>query len=144
MLKIGKFKSFKCHFICPLLQILSIVAILSGEEIFVNCHTSENRADALTAHARFENKNGDHLTLLNAFKTYSNIERVKVWCQENFLNSRNLAYASQVRKQLSDICERIELELSSCGNNFDQVYTIEMHRRSSYTTIFTNSFLITI
>lgn len=100
---------------------LSIVAVLSGEEIFVNCHTSENRADALTAHARFENKNGDHLTLLNVYKTYSKTDKVKVWCQENFLNARNLAYAMQVRKQLTEICERLELELSSCGNNFDQV-----------------------
>lgn len=105
---------------------LSIVAILSGEDLFVNCTTNENRAEALTAHARFENKHGDHLTLLNVYKTYTKTEKVKTWCQENFINNRNITYASEVRKQLAEICQRLQLEFSSCGNDFDQV-----HRRIS-------------
>lgn len=100
---------------------LSIVALLSGEEIFLNIHDSERRGDALTAHAKFENKFGDHLTLLNVFKAYAKAERVKTWCHENYLNQRNLAYALEVRNQLSEICKHLKLEFSSCGTNFDQV-----------------------
>lgn len=100
---------------------LSIVALLSGEEIFVNVLDSERRGDALVAHAKFENKHGDPLTLLNAFKAYNKAERAKIWCHVNFLNFRNLAYALEVRKQLSEICQRLNLEFSSCGSNFDQV-----------------------
>lgn len=102
-------------------EMLSIVSVLSGEDIFVNCMSSGNRAEALTAHARFENKHGDHLTLLNVYKTYAKTEKMKLWCQENYLNNRNLAYAAEVRKQLSEICQRLQLEFNSCGNDMDQV-----------------------
>lgn len=99
-----------------------MVALLSGEEVFINnIHDSERRGDALTAHAKFENESGDHLTLLNVFKAYAKSERPKTWCHDNFLNTRNLIYAAEVRHQLSEICSRVNLEFSSCGNKFDQV-----------------------
>lgn len=104
-----------------LFQMLSLVAVLSGEDVFQNFFDSERRAQALTAHAKFENKHGDHLTLLNVYKAFSKNEKVNRWCHENFLNSRNLTYAVDVRKQLNDICQRLDLEFSSCGNHFDQV-----------------------
>lgn len=107
---------------------LSLVAVLSGEDVFQNFYDSERRAEALTSHAKFENKHGDHLTLLNVFKAYSKNEKVKVWCHENYLNARNLSYAIDVRKQLSDICQRLDLQFSSCGNNFDQVNDIVTFR----------------
>lgn len=107
---------------------LSLVAILSGEEVFLNICDSERRADALTAHAKFENKRGDHLTLLNVYKAFAKNERAKLWCHENYLNNRNLTYAIDVRRQLNDICQRLGLEFSSCGNNFDHVNaTITFH-----------------
>lgn len=103
-------------------QILSVIAVLSGEDVFINnIHDSERRGDALVAHAKFENQLGDHLTMLNVFKAYSKAERAKTWCHENFLNIRNLTYATEVRNQLKEICTRLELEFNSCGNNFDQV-----------------------
>lgn len=96
--------------------------MLSGEEIFINnIHDTERRGDAITAHAKFENEFGDHLTLLNVFKAYVKAERPKTWCHDNFLNVRNLAYALEVRNQLEEICTRNNLEVSSCGNKFDQV-----------------------
>lgn len=100
---------------------LSLVAVMSSEEVFVTLYDSEKRAEALVAHAKFENKYGDHLTLLNVFKAIPKIDNLKVWCHENYLNGRNLTYANEVRKQLSDICKRQDLEFSSCGKNFDQV-----------------------
>lgn len=105
-------------------QALSIIALLSGEDIFINIHDSERRGDALTSHATFQSEFGDHLTLLNVFKAYARIERPKIWCHEKFLNNRNLAYAQEVRNQLSEICSRANLEFSSCGNQFDQVNSL--------------------
>lgn len=99
-----------------------MVALLSGEDVFLNnIHDSERRGDALTAHAKFENEFGDHLTLLNVFKAYAKSERPKTWSHDNFLNVRNLNYALEVRNQLSEICFRLNLEFSSCGSKFDQV-----------------------
>lgn len=106
---------------------LSIVAVLSGEEIFSNPFDPERKSDAITAHAKFQNKFSDHLTLLNVFKAFPKTEKVKMWCQENYLNARNLSYAVEVRRQLNDICERIGLESSSCGNDYDQVSNNFVH-----------------
>lgn len=104
------------------MQVLSIIALLSGEDVFIhNIHDTDRRGDALVAHAKFQNEYGDHLTLLNVFKAYAKSERPKIWCHDNFLNTRNLSYALDVRNQLSEICKRVNLEFSSCGNNFDQV-----------------------
>lgn len=110
-------------------QILSIVALLSGEDIFINNILDfEKRGEALTSHAKFQNEFGDHLTLLNVFKAYSKTERKKIWCHENFLNSRNLGYANEVRNQLGEICSRLNLEFTSCGNQFDQVRLSNFHQ----------------
>lgn len=101
---------------------MSIVAVLSGEEVFFsNIHDTDKRGDALTAHAKFENEFGDHLTFLNVFKAFAKSDRPKTWCHDNFLNNRNLTYALDVRKQLSEICSRLNLEFSTCGSKFDQV-----------------------
>lgn len=102
---------------------LSLVSLLSGEDIFLSFYDNEKRVDAWTAHSKFENKFSDHLTLLNVFRALPKSERIKLWCHENYLNARHLAYALEVRSQLSDICKRLKLEFSSCGNNLDQVIT---------------------
>lgn len=46
---------------------------------------------------------------------------MQLWCHDNFLNTRNLSYARDVRKQLLDIAEHLNLPINSCGDNFDQV-----------------------
>ena len=38
------------------------------------------------------------------------------WCFENYVNYRNLLYAMEVRKQLVELCERMNIPLKSCGN----------------------------
>lgn len=100
---------------------LSIVALLSGESIFVQMHDNEKRAEALVAHSKFESEHGDHLTLLNVYRSFTAAEREKTWCRENYLNARNLTYAREVRNQLAQICERLQLPITSCGADVDQV-----------------------
>lgn len=106
---------------------LSIVSILSGESIFYLSEDPEKRADALKAHAKFESIHGDHLTLLNVYNESKKTDRHKVFCHDNYLNSRNLEYARDVRRQLSEICERLEMESSTCGNDFDKVKLFFYH-----------------
>lgn len=84
-------------------------------------HDTEKHGDALTAHSKFENQFGDHLTLLNVYNAYAKTERPKTWCHDNFVNFRNLSYAHAVRNQLSEICSRLNLEFNSCGNQFEKV-----------------------
>ncbi|KAL9926104.1 ATP-dependent RNA helicase DHX33 isoform X1 [Glossina fuscipes] len=100
-------------------EMLHLVAVLSGENVFVT--SNEKREQAALAHAKFHSKHGDHLTLLNVFSAFQKIDKVKLWCRDNFLNTRNLLYAREVRQQLLEIIERLQLQINSCGENHDQV-----------------------
>lgn len=45
----------------------------------------------------------------------------QLWCHENFLNSRSLMYAREIRHQLSETVQRLNLQMNSCGKNFNKV-----------------------
>lgn len=45
-------------------------------------------------------------------KNYSYAQQ---WCFENFVNWRNLSYACDVRKQLAELCERMNIPMTSCS-----------------------------
>lgn len=124
-------------------EMLSLVALMSGDTIF---HTSqENREQQLENHKKFESKFGDHLSLLNVYREFQNNGCLRRWCFENSLNARNLCYAKEVRSQLSDICDKCDLPMSSCGTNTDQVRkclltglfgnTAERFRENKYMTL---------
>jgi ATP-dependent RNA helicase DHX33 len=61
-------------------EILCIVALLSGENVFVS--SLDKREEMLTAHSKFRSEYGDHLTMLNVFKGFEKTEKLKV--RENF------------------------------------------------------------
>ncbi|KAF5274963.1 hypothetical protein FQR65_LT04306 [Abscondita terminalis] len=113
-------------------EVLSIVALLSGESIFLN--PTARREQALTARQKFMSAYGDHLTFLNAFRVFNNLSsnNQRAWCHEHYIHMRNIAYAGQVRKQLLEVCQRLEIPITSCGNNTDQV------RKCLVTGLFTN------
>lgn len=100
-------------------EILSIVALMSSESVFVT--PPSKREQAIAAHVKFVSTSGDHITLLNIYRMFSTVTQKKQWCHENFLNVRNLQYASSVRSQLADLCQRCKIPSSSCGQNMDQV-----------------------
>lgn len=107
-------KDFNCYE-----EILTIVSVLSSENIF---YTPQSKLEeALTARQKFTSSLGDHMTLLNVFRSFNNANNKKQWCFDNFLNYRNLNYAKEVRTQLAEICRKCEIPISSCGNNMDQV-----------------------
>lgn len=96
-------------------EILTIIAMLSSENVFLN--NSQRREQLLAAHSKFHAKCGDHITLLNVFNEYKTKEKAKRWCFDNFLLERNLSHAASVRTQLSDICHKLGLQFTSCGND---------------------------
>ncbi|XP_073986737.1 ATP-dependent RNA helicase DHX33 isoform X2 [Rhodnius prolixus] len=98
-------------------EVLSVISVLSGESIFVN--NLAKRDEAAAAKSKFASSYGDHVTLLNIFRGYKNTPTKQAWCYENFLSSRNLEYATKVRKQLGDICRKCNISVSSCGQDFD-------------------------
>lgn len=87
---------------------LSIVAVLAGESVFVEpVAETETRAHAHTAHAKFAAKWGDHQTLLAVYRAFERNAGAKMWCSQNWLSWRNLNYAREVRGQLLAICEQL-------------------------------------
>jgi len=92
-------------------EILSITAMLSVPNVFMRPKEAAKAADE--AKTRFQHADGDHLTLLNAYHAFKSHQEDTTWCYENFLNSRSLRQADNVRLQLARIMKRFNLELVS-------------------------------
>lgn len=61
------------------------------------------------------------MTLINVYRGYINAGQKKAWCHDNFLHTRNLEYAVDVRKQLAGLAERANLEKASCGSGTESL-----------------------
>lgn len=92
-------------------EILSIIALLSGPNIFMRPREAAQEADA--AKAQFSHPDGDHLSLLNAYFAYKENNSSKDWCYENFINYRSMQSADNVRDQLARIMKKQNLPLTS-------------------------------
>jgi pre-mRNA-splicing factor ATP-dependent RNA helicase DHX15/PRP43 len=92
-------------------EIMSIVACMSVPQIFMRPREAAKAADE--AKAQFAHQDGDHLTLLNAYATYSSIPKAekKQWCWDNFINDRSMQSADNVRKQLTGIMNKLQLPI---------------------------------
>lgn len=103
-------------------EVLSIVAMLAGQPPFMRPREAARAAD--DAKARFNHPDGDHLTLLNAFNAYKQHEGADQhrWCYDNFLNSRTLKAADNVRMQLARIMRRHHVPLNSTDFNSKDYY----------------------
>lgn len=98
-------------------EVLSIIAML-GESSSLFYRPKDKKFHADQARQRFTNKaGGDHLTLLNIWNQWVDTNFSYVWARENFLQFRSLGRARDVRDQLSRLCDRVEVNVSSCGES---------------------------
>jgi pre-mRNA-splicing factor ATP-dependent RNA helicase DHX15/PRP43 len=122
-------------------EAVSIAAMLSIPNVFVRPREAARAADE--AKAKFAHIDGDHLTLLNvyhAYKQHSGNDNggggytgmdedggkgssVGDWCFQNYLNSRALKSADNVRRQLVGLCNRMGIELVSTDFKSKEYYT---------------------
>jgi len=100
-------------------EILTIVAMLSVENIFYRPKEKQNEADQKKA--RFHQPEGDHLTLLTVYNAWKNNKFSNPWCFENFVQARSMRRAQDVRKQLLGIMDRYKHEVVTCGKNYTKV-----------------------
>lgn len=61
------------------------------------------------AKTQFADGGSDHLTLLHAFDAYQNSGESADFCWNNFLNARSLRAATDVRKQLERLMQKLRL-----------------------------------
>eukprot|EP00462_Mataza_sp_D1_P000734 CAMPEP_0175095044 /NCGR_PEP_ID=MMETSP0086_2-20121207/3931_1 /TAXON_ID=136419 /ORGANISM="Unknown Unknown, Strain D1" /LENGTH=202 /DNA_ID=CAMNT_0016368237 /DNA_START=1 /DNA_END=609 /DNA_ORIENTATION=- len=100
-------------------EILTVVAMLSVEQIFYR--PKEKQAQADSKKAKFFQPEGDHLTLLTVYQSWKHNKFSNPWCYENFLQARSLRRAQDVRKQIASIMDRYKLEVESCGKHWNRV-----------------------
>lgn len=96
-------------------EVLSIVAML-GEASSLFFRPTDKKIYADSARARFTSKDGgDHLTLLNVWNEWVETDYSMQWAKENFLQYRSLKRARDVRDQLLNLCDRVEVSVSTAG-----------------------------
>jgi len=100
-------------------EILTIVAMLSVQNVFYRPREKQAQADAKKA--KFFQPEGDHLTLLTVYQAWKNHNFSNPWCYENFIQARSLRRAQDIRKQLLAIMDRYKLEVKTCGRNWNKV-----------------------
>lgn len=84
------------------------MSILSVENVFY--FPRDEKEKAAVSHKRFASVYGDHLTYLNVFHAYREAHGSSQWCSDNFINSRSMRTAMEIRKQLVDYCKKLDME----------------------------------
>ncbi|KAJ9156270.1 HrpA-like helicase [Pleurostoma richardsiae] len=98
-------------------EVLSIVSML-GEASALFFRPKDKKIHADSARRRFTIKEGgDHVTYLNIWNQWVDADFSPIWAKENFLQQRSLTRARDVRDQLVKLCDRVEVSMSSCGQN---------------------------
>ena len=100
-------------------EVVTIVAMLSVEGIFFRPREKQQQADQKKA--RFNQVEGDHLTLLAVYAAWEKSRFSTPWCHENFIQSRSIKRAQDIRKQLLGIMDRYRMPVESCGRQFQCV-----------------------
>lgn len=100
-------------------EMLSIVAMLSVQNVFYRPKDKQTQADAKKA--KFFQPEGDHLTLLTVYNGWAASKFSMPWCMDNFVQGRSLRRAQDVRKQLVGIMDRYSHDIVSCGKNYNRV-----------------------
>lgn len=100
-------------------EVLTIVAMLSVTSIFYRPKEKQGQADQKKA--KFHQPEGDHVTVLAVYEAWKRNRFSNPWCYENFIQSRSLKHAQDVRKQLITIMDRYKLDIVSAGRNYLKV-----------------------
>ncbi|ORX87728.1 P-loop containing nucleoside triphosphate hydrolase protein [Basidiobolus meristosporus CBS 931.73] len=101
-------------------EIIAIISLLSVDGVFFSPH--DKRAEAAEAKKKFISRDGDHITLLNVLTAYLSVNGDRDWCRENFINVRAMKHVMDVRKQLTQLCTRLNISpTTSCGQDYDVV-----------------------
>ncbi|KAK9941383.1 hypothetical protein M0R45_017988 [Rubus argutus] len=100
-------------------EIMTIIAMIQTGNVFYRPREKQDRADQ--KRAKFFQPEGDHLTLLEVYKAWKATNFSGPWCFDNFVQSRSLRRAQDVRKQLMSIMDKHKLAVVSAGNNYTKI-----------------------
>ncbi|RDW41423.1 LOW QUALITY PROTEIN: P-loop containing nucleoside triphosphate hydrolase protein [Yarrowia lipolytica] len=90
-------------------EVLSIVSML-GEAASLFFRPKDKKMAADRAREMFTKPGGDHLTLLEVFRQWSLADYSQQWAKDNFMQYKSLTRARDVRDQLYNLCDRVEID----------------------------------
>jgi ATP-dependent RNA helicase DHX8/PRP22 len=100
-------------------EVVTIIAMLSVQAVFHRPKEKQQQADQKKA--KFNQPEGDHLTLLTVYNAWQQSKFSTPWCYENFIQAKNMHRAKDIRMQLVDILKRHKHPIKSAGNNYNLV-----------------------
>lgn len=99
-------------------EVVSICAMLS-EQSSLLYRPKDKKILADTAHQNLVKPGGDHLTLLNIWNQWVETDYSVQWCYENFIQVKTMERVRNVRDQLVQLLDRVEVKLVSNPNPND-------------------------
>jgi ATP-dependent RNA helicase DDX35 len=105
-------------------EMLNLVSILSVQNLFLG-----SKEPTLIAKAKKKDVGvieGDHLTLLNAYKVYNRIKLLKKreqFCYEHSINEKAMIRAVQIRSQLRSMVRQLKIDIKS-SDDYDDYESI--------------------
>jgi len=125
-------------------EILTLCGML-GVDNAVFYRPKDKGLHADNARKNFHKYGGDHLTLINVYKQWEETGYSLNWCMENYLQHRSLKRARDIRDQLVDMLEKVEIEPTSNPNDVDGIrksvlsgyfyHTARLRKDGSYVTV---------
>ncbi|XP_034457596.1 ATP-dependent RNA helicase DQX1 isoform X1 [Hippoglossus hippoglossus] len=92
-------------------ELLTIAAMLTAPSCFMAVESSREEA-AVTHWRSLMHTEGDHMTLINIYKAFTEHNQDESWCTTNFLSPASLRLAAVIRAELLEVMQRIELPVS--------------------------------
>jgi pre-mRNA-splicing factor ATP-dependent RNA helicase DHX16 len=93
-------------------ETISVAALLSvGNSVFYRPKDKIIHAD--NARLSFSGREGDHITLFNVYSQWEDANFSVNWCKEHFIQARSMQKARDIREQLMDLCERVEIQVNT-------------------------------
>ena len=99
-------------------EMLSIAALMQVQGVFGASGGGRPSAAADCERSRFTALEGDHLSLLNAYRAFQKVEgarHAQSWCGRHYLSFRALSRASEIRAQLVKYLKKCRIPLVSCA-----------------------------
>ena len=104
-------------------EVLIAASFLSASSPFVLPVGEE--MDARKAHHSFRDMQGDFVTYIKLFRTYTNTGNKELFCKNNYLDERIMAEILNIKLQLEDIVSnRLQLPITNNGNMEDYLCCI--------------------
>ena len=82
---------------------------------------SKQKIAADKAKRLFAVEEGDHITMINVFKSFLKFKRSSKWCRQYMLNYKGLCRALEIYNQLTRLLKRFDIDIVSCENKTENI-----------------------